>query len=150
MPNNPYASPKNAVTEGNSVGRLRARFARLSPLVCVIAAFASGWLIWALSPTVTGQREPWDSTFWYYSASLFLAGLLLSAPCLRLFWLVPIALIAGQIAFIEFNNDPSVAVIFPSFVAVPVFATIPAFAGAICGFGLQKLFEKFFFDGNSR
>ena len=143
MSNNPYASPK-ATIDGNSSGQMRTRFARLSPIVCGVAAFKAGWLIWGLSPTLTGQQEPWDSTTGYYFASLFISGLLVSTLCFRFFWIVPIALIVGQIAFVEINFHPAGQTIFPSFVAVPIFATIPAFAGSLCGFGLRKLFEKLF------
>ena len=42
---------------------------------------ALGWTIWAMSPIVTGEVEPWDASSLYYSGSLFIAGMLST-----LFW----------------------------------------------------------------
>lgn len=58
-----------------------------------------GALIWALSPRLTGLREPWDGAFAYYFGSLFLAGLVSALPCPRHWWKGTIGVYLGQYAF---------------------------------------------------
>ena len=43
----------------------------------VLLAALAGGVIWALSPFITGHREPWDSDSPYYLASLLFVGFLL-------------------------------------------------------------------------
>jgi len=46
------------------------------PLNLFFSALA-GAAIWALSPSLAGNKEPWDSDTLYYFTSLFIAGVLL-------------------------------------------------------------------------
>lgn len=59
-----------------------------------------GALIWALSPTITGQAEPWDSESAYYFIALFLAGALAALPGKRPVWAIYVGIILGQLLFI--------------------------------------------------
>ena len=58
-----------------------------------------GSMIWALSPSLTGLREPWDGAFAYYFGCLFIAGLVSALPCPRHWWMGTIGVYAGQFAF---------------------------------------------------
>ena len=132
---NPYASPSDAGVS------FRQRIRQKEWLVSIgllLAATAAGWLIWACSQAITGEAEPWDSASFYYPISLFVSGFVLSAFCLRLWWLVPIALMLGQITFMEFQYHPTTAEILPSLIAVAVFATIPSMAGSCLGWLMRR------------
>jgi hypothetical protein len=65
-----------------------------------------GALIWALSPTLTGLREPWDGAFTYYVGSLLLAGAVSALPCPRYWWWGTIGVYAGQYAFMFIAYGP--------------------------------------------
>ncbi len=76
------------------------RFDRKTPpwAVAAVAAFF-GLLIWALSPAITGQAEPWDAGAPYYLLALpvagFVSGLLTGGPL----WAQYTGVIAGQFAY---------------------------------------------------
>ncbi|MBE8968556.1 hypothetical protein IQ277_20720 [Nostocales cyanobacterium LEGE 12452] len=38
-------------------------------------SFVGGAMVWALSPFLSGQVEPWDAKGFYYSAALLIVGL---------------------------------------------------------------------------
>ena len=45
-----------------------------SSLLAFFVASASAFIVWALSPWLTGFSEPWDAPGIYYPVALFLAG----------------------------------------------------------------------------
>lgn len=96
-----------------------------------------GWAIWAASPSLTGQVEPWDSLSGYYSASLFVAGLAstLFRPA-GWFW-GPVGVFGGQVAYMWLVYFPSLSqgdpIIFPAPIALALFGTVQAFAGGLLG-----------------
>jgi hypothetical protein len=61
-----------------------------------------GALIWALSPTITGEAEPWDSDSIYYYAALFVAGVISAIPGKKPVWAIYVGIILGQFLFILF------------------------------------------------
>ena len=67
--------------ENKRPSRLRGKAA--VPRLILGAVF--GWAIWAASPSLTGQVEPWDSISVYYSASLCgrlrAVTVVVSTPC---------------------------------------------------------------------
>ena len=66
----------------------------------VLLSAILGALIWALSPTITGQAEPWDAESAYYFVALFFAGALAAVPGKRPVWAIYIGIILGQLLFI--------------------------------------------------
>ena len=72
---------------------------RRSSLTVFAAGFAGGILIWFLSPFVVGEAEPWDAND-YYAATLFIAGFLAAWACPSWWWLAPIGIFVGQIAYV--------------------------------------------------
>lgn len=99
-----------------------------------------GWAIWAASPSLTGQVEPWDSISIYYSASLFVAGLAstLFRP-VGWYW-GPVGVYGGQVAYMWFVYFPSLPqgapFILPAPIALALFGTVQALAGGLLGAGI--------------
>ncbi|HEY0984115.1 hypothetical protein [Schlesneria sp. T3-172] len=99
-----------------------------------LVAVAMGAGIWALSPIVTGKTEPWDSRGPYYSIALLTGGVLSAAVCPRYFWLAPIGIQIGVLAFMLLRG-----IIGPFIVLFPLFALyhmIPSFIGAVAVYGI--------------
>jgi hypothetical protein len=59
-----------------------------------------GAAIWALSPSLTGHREPWDSDTLYYFASLLIAGVLLGIFRPRRIWTHTVGIFLGQLLYV--------------------------------------------------
>jgi hypothetical protein len=59
-----------------------------------------GALVWALSPHITGHKEPWDSAGYYYPLAILVAGFLsgLGSPPIRLAFYF--GSILGQLIFV--------------------------------------------------
>lgn len=94
---------------------------------------AFGWLIWALSPWLTGEVEPWDSIEFYFVATAA-AGLVASLAYPRGFWLAAAGVVAGQAAYAIIAYHPPGPAIMPAVISVPLFGAPPAFAGACVAF----------------
>jgi hypothetical protein len=56
-----------------------------------------GAFVWVASPYFTGQREPWDTSGFYYSGTLAVGGLLAGLFAPRRFWLWGLSIWLGQI-----------------------------------------------------
>ena len=99
-----------------------------------------GMGIWALSPIVTGEKEPWDSTSLYYPFALLLVGLLLGIVYPRALWVYPIGIILGQIVY-------SIAVIglaplMPIGIMFVVAFTALTIVGVTVGMGIRGLLVR--------
>ncbi len=72
---------------------------KTAPWAVVAVAAFFGMLIWALSPAITGQTEPWDATSPYYLFALpiagFVSGLLAGKPL----WAQYTGVVLGQFVF---------------------------------------------------
>ena|GEM_PF-3540765 len=97
----------------------------------IAAAFVLGALIWALSPLVTGQKEPWDSTGSYYFMSLMVAGFIPAVIYPKYFWLCTVVVLIGQESYILATNglEGIMAVFFIGFYSMGCF--IGAVFGAV-------------------
>ena len=99
-----------------------------------------GWAIWAASPSLTGQVEPWDSISVYYSASLFVAGLASTLFRPAGWYWGPVGVYGGQVAYMLFVYMPRLPrgdpLIFPAPIAVALFGTMQALAGGLLGAGI--------------
>ena len=58
-----------------------------------------GAVIWALSPLITGELEPWDSESLYYFTALLIAGIIVGALIPRHVWAVLIGIVIGQLIY---------------------------------------------------
>ncbi|WP_312842826.1 hypothetical protein [Stutzerimonas nitrititolerans] len=71
----------------------------------LIAALA-GAAIWALSPLITGQAEPWDAGL-YYSGALLAAGLLSGVAVPKPLWAHYLGGLVGQALYLLLFLPPS-------------------------------------------
>jgi hypothetical protein len=64
--------------------------------------------IWALSPSITGHKEPWDATGYYYVAALSLGGLVSGLFAPESLWTHYVGSLLGQIiwALLSINVGP--------------------------------------------
>jgi hypothetical protein len=56
-------------------------------------------LVWALSPLLTGHREPWDAAGLFYFAALAVAGSLAGLLAPKPLWAHYIGAVAGQLIY---------------------------------------------------
>ena len=81
---------------------MRATFAAMFSLL-------AGAALWACSPILTGQREPWDGVGWFYPGGLFLIGVGAGwlAGARRWWWSVLWASFAavGQMVYVAVSID---------------------------------------------
>lgn len=67
--------------------------------ITVLVSAAVGAVIWALSPWVTGHREPWDAAGIYYVVALFVGGLVAGVLSPRPLWAHYVGAFIGQIGY---------------------------------------------------
>ena len=103
-----------------------------------------GVLIWALSPILAGNREPWDAEGSYYTTSLFVAGLVpaLIEPKQFLVW--PVGVYVGQVLFIvgaSFLGTHTGANLAVVGIIMMLFYMVPTVIGAVLGMAIRDLVE---------
>jgi hypothetical protein len=64
-----------------------------------LVSSAFGFLIWALSPIVTGSIEPWDASSLFYIAALIVAGFIVGLLFPRRLWPVLVGIATGQFIY---------------------------------------------------
>ena len=68
-------------------------------LFAFLAASATAFAVWALSPFLTGYQEPWDAPGIYYYVALFLAGALSGLIAAKPLWAHYAGGIVGQLLY---------------------------------------------------
>jgi hypothetical protein len=105
----------------------------------LVSAVASA-LIWALSPWLTGHREPWDANSLFYIVALVVAGSLAGLLCPKPLWAHYVGAIVGQLGY-----ELLFLRIGPLFVLGAVFllgyCIIFVIGAAVAGQFLQKRFS---------
>lgn len=78
----------------------------------LLVAAAAGALIWAISPWLTGQREPWDAAGFYYVGALLIAGVGAGLVTPRPLWAHYGGALGGQLLYLLLTRgfDPLLAV----------------------------------------
>lgn len=101
-----------------------------------------GALLWALSPRITGEAEPWDSLGLYYFGGLFIAGFVAAWIFPKRFWLAPIGLYVGQMGYVWFatlaGHLPS-GPLWPLGACMGLGMCVIALAGATLTFGIAGM-----------
>lgn len=69
-----------------------------APATFLIAAFASA-VVWALSPWLSGHREPWDADGVFYAAALAVAGSVAGLLSPRPLWAHYLGAFVGQLGY---------------------------------------------------
>lgn len=72
---------------------------RRPSLLAFLIAFTTGFTVWALSPWLTGYKEPWDAPGVYYYAALLLAGMLSGLVIAKPLWAHYTGCIFGQLVY---------------------------------------------------
>ena len=67
-----------------------------SALPTFLVASATAFAIWALSPWLTGYKEPWDAPNFYYPIALLLAGMVSGIITAKFLWAHYLGSIFGQ------------------------------------------------------
>ena len=106
-----------------------------------------GALIWALSPAMTGQTEPWDAESVYYFAALFVAGAIAAIPGFRPVWAIYLGIFLGQLLFILFFL-PSGPLLAVGLIFIAVYSLLSLVAAVIIR-RLHPLSHKTKTEGNS-
>ena len=106
--------------------------------VNMIVGLVLGALIWALSPALTGFREPWDGSLAYYFGGLFLAGVISTVPSPRQWWRGPLGVYLGQYIFILIAHG-GLGNLWPMSLLLGVVFSIPAWIGSGIVLGLWHL-----------
>lgn len=70
-----------------------------SSLFAFLVASASAFAVWALSPWVTGYKEPWDAPGVYYYVALLMAGTVSGLIKAKSIWAHYVGSIFGQFLY---------------------------------------------------
>lgn len=94
-------------------------------------SFVCGAMVWALSPFLSGQVEPWDAKGFYYSAALLIVGLIVGLARPKHVWSHYAGIILGQLTYMLcfLPGDP----LIPVGVAILAAYSTIALAGAASG-----------------
>jgi hypothetical protein len=65
----------------------------------IFVSAVAGGLVWALSPWLTGHREPWDANGLFYIVALFVAGSLAGLLTPKPLWAHYVGAIVGQLGY---------------------------------------------------
>ena len=67
--------------------------------ISFLFSFVGGAMVWALSPSLSGQIEPWDAKGLYYSAALLIVGLIVGLARPKHVWSHYAGIILGQLTY---------------------------------------------------
>lgn len=62
-------------------------------------SFVGGAMVWAVSPFLSGQVEPWDAKGFYYSAALLIVGLTVGFARPKHVWSHYAGIVLGQLTY---------------------------------------------------
>ncbi|MGG6242809.1 hypothetical protein ACQ4N7_29760 [Nodosilinea sp. AN01ver1] len=102
-------------------------------------SFVGGAMIWALSPSLSGQVEPWDAEGFYYSVALLIVGLTVGFARPKHVWSHYAGIMLGQLTymlFIPVLPGSSLILVGVAFLAV---YSIIALAGAASGAWFRRV-----------
>ena len=89
--------------------------------------------VWGMSSTLTGQVEPWDAGWPYYSGGIIVASFVGSLLAGRRVWLPMLGAYVGQVLYCWIAYHPGGPIIFPIAISVAIFGIIPSLIGALLG-----------------
>lgn len=73
----------------------------------LLISAVAGAVVWALSPWLAGQREPWDAEGFYYLGALLVAGVAAGLLSPRPFWAHYAGALIGQLLYAILVLGPS-------------------------------------------
>ncbi|MBD1919380.1 MULTISPECIES: hypothetical protein [Cyanophyceae] len=102
-------------------------------------SFVGGAMIWALSPSLTGQVEAWDAEGFYYSVALLIVGLTVGFARPKHVWSHYPGIVLGQLTYMLFIPVlPGQSLILVGVVFLAVYSII-ALAGAASGAWFRRV-----------
>jgi hypothetical protein len=69
------------------------------PVLTFVTAAVTSALVWAASPWLTGQREPWDAEFPFYFVALLVAGAVAGVLTPKPLWAHYLGSFTGQLGY---------------------------------------------------
>jgi hypothetical protein len=104
-------------------------------------SFVGGAMVWALSPSLSGQVEPWDAEGLYYSAALLIVGLTVGLARPKHVWSHYAGIMLGQLTYMlcflpGSLSGSSLILVGVAFLAV---YSIIALAGAASGAWFRRV-----------
>ncbi len=100
-------------------------------------SFVGGAMVWALSPSLSRQVEPWDAKGLYYSAALLIVGLTVGLARPKHVWSHYAGIVLGQLTYMLYFL-PSDPLILVGVAFVAAYSTI-ALAGAASGAWFRRV-----------
>lgn len=105
--------------------------------ISFLFSFAGGAMVWALSPFLSGQVEPWDAKGFYYSTALLIVGLIVGLARPKHVLLHYAGIMLGQLTYMLYVL-PGGSLI-PVGVAFVTAYSIIALAGAASGAWFRRV-----------
>jgi hypothetical protein len=100
-------------------------------------SFVGGAMVWALSPFLSGQVEPWDTKGLYYSVALLIVGLTVGLARPKHVWSHYAGIVLGQLTYMLcFLPGSPLILVGVAFVAA---YSIIALAGAVSGAWFRRV-----------
>ena len=128
---NPFDPPRSKTVTRQNLPTRGSHFPTL--LIAFALSIIAGGLVWALSPTITGQIEPWDESNSYYSLAILLAAAIPALFSRWHLWIPMLGVYVGQNIYCFFFWHPETAIIFPAFIGTAIMGFVPSLVGAILG-----------------
>ncbi|MFQ4138014.1 hypothetical protein PGN35_017005 [Nodosilinea sp. PGN35] len=106
----------------------------------VLFSFVGGAMVWALSPSLSGQVEPWDAEGFYYSVALLIVGLTVGFARPKHVWSHYAGIMLGQLTYMLLFIPvlPGSSLILVGVASLAVYSTI-ALAGAVSGAWFRRV-----------
>ncbi len=96
-------------------------------------------MVWALSPFLSGQVEPWDAEGFYYSVALLIVGLIVGFARPKHVWSHYAGIVLGQLTYMLFIPVlPGSSLILVGVASLAVYSII-ALAGAASGAWFRRI-----------
>ncbi|MBD1995022.1 hypothetical protein H6G00_00045 [Leptolyngbya sp. FACHB-541] len=110
--------------------------------ISFLFSFVGGAMVWALSPFLSGQVEPWDAKGLYYSAALLIVGLTVGLARPKHVWSHYAGIMLGQLTYMLFFLPGSLlpgSLLIPVGVAFLAAYSIIALAGVASGAWFRRV-----------
>ncbi|WP_088889202.1 hypothetical protein [Leptolyngbya ohadii] len=107
--------------------------------ISFLFSFVGGAMVWALSPFLSGQVEPWDAEGFYYSVALLIVGLIVGFARPKHVWSHYAGIVLGQLTYMLFIPVlPGSSLILVGVASLAVYSII-ALAGAASGAWFRRI-----------
>ena len=134
-PYNPPEAAKQSISARRPVATGRVAYA-------AGAAFLLGFALWACSRPITGNDEPWDAPYPFYSAAMILGGIVVGIIAPKRFVPALLGVWLGQIAAIAAVPWLAAAGWLALGIATTAFGSLFLLPGLILGWGVHSAIKS--------